>query len=548
MVKRFWLLLLILSVLCALSAGAWAEPANGFSSAGILESRGVGDNILADSRFPDMNFRRALDELYGDENHCVDFNRTKIDVSGWGIQDLTGIALFTNLEELDVSDNGLSILDLSDLNRLSVLDCSGNQIVSLNAGSCPTLTVLTCSDQPLETLGLIGPNSALKRLDCSGTNLLSLDLENFTALELLDCGGCFSLSRLNVSGCKELVTLTCDNCAVSALNIYGTTKLIDLNCNNCRLSVLSVISHPSIVSISCQNNATLTSLTVSGCQSLTDLDCSWTDPTCASSLTSLTASGCPVLYFIDCENNGITNLNISNCPELYTLNCSGNRIESLPMSELTELVDLNCADNRLTSLDVTGCAALWTLDCSDNEIGFLDLHFCPELYSLECYNNKLTSLQIKDCAELNEIHAHGNLLTSLDIGGTAMFDVYNPITPYLDQVTIDGKAAKAWIPSGGSGFEDWPLTVDASVLLLNHGALFVPDLLILPEDLTYIGEDAFYRVMATSVYIPRNVATIVGDPFDGSPVRTVYGFSGTEAERFVQAHSAYFTFVPLDGI
>ncbi|MBR3502739.1 MAG: hypothetical protein IKO07_00665 [Clostridia bacterium] len=546
--KRFWLLLLILFVLCALPAGAWAESADGSSSAGMLNSRGAGGGILSDTRFPDTAFRETLDKLYGDENHNVNFNITKIDVSDCGIQDLTGIALFTNLEELDVSDNELSILSLSDLNRLSVLDCSRNQLTFLNVGSCPTLTAVSCSDQPLETLGLIGPNNTLKRLDCSGTNLSSLDLENFTALELLDCSGCSSLGGLNLSGCGELVTLTCNHTAISALNISGTTKLNYLDCNNCRLAALSVDGHPAIESIFCQNIATLTSLTVSGCQSLTELDCSWTDTTCASSLTSLTATGCPVLYSILCENNGITDLTISNCPELYTLNCSGNRIESLPMNQLTELVDLDCADNRLTSLNVTGCASLWSLECKGNQIASLDLRSCPELYFLECHNNKLTSLLIQNCAELNVIHAHGNLLTSLDISGTALFDAYNPITPNLDTVTIDGKAAKAWIPSGGSSFEDWPLTVDSSVLLINHGLPFVPDLIILPNDLTTIGEDAFNRIMASSVYIPRNVTTIVGDPFDGSPVRTVYGFSGTEAERFVQAHSAYFTFIPLDGM
>ena len=218
------------------------------------------------------------------------------------------------------------------------------------------------------------------------------------------------------------------------------------------------------------------------------------------------------------------------------------------MNELTELVELNCSDNQLTSLDVTSCINLWILECNNNLIASLDLRFCPELGSLECHNNRLTSLLIKDCAELDEIHAHGNLLISLDIGGTALFNAYHPITPALDNVTIDNKAAKAWIPSGGSSFEDWPLTVDSSVLLLNHGLPFVPDLLILPEDLTTIGEEAFYRVMASSVYIPRNVTSIAGDPFDGSPVRTVYGFSGTAAERFVQAHSTYFIFIPLDDI
>ena len=353
---------------------------------------------------------------------------------------------------------------------------------------------------------------------------------------------------MNLSGCGELVTLSCDNTAVSSINLYGTANLIDLDLSNCRLTILSITDHPAIESICCRDNALLASLNVSGCEALWDLDCSWNDPTSASSLTSLTVIGCPELYMINCENNRITNLNVSNCPELNTLDCSGNRIQSLPMGELPSLVELDCAGNRLTDLDAAFCSGLWILACNNNSIEALDLSCCPELYSLECHNNALTSLNIKNCAELNEVHAHGNLLTFLDIGGTGFFGRYIPITPSLDNVVIDGVDAKAWIPSGGSSFEQWPLTIDFSVLLLDNGLPFVPDLLILPEDLTAIGEDAFYHVMASSVYIPRSVTSIDGDPFDASPVRTVYGFSGTEAERFVQAHSTYFTFIPLDDL
>ena len=73
--KRFCLPLVILLVLFILPGCSLAESSNE-SAAGILKTRSAGDNILADDRFPDANFRRALDEIYGDDDHFVNFNIT----------------------------------------------------------------------------------------------------------------------------------------------------------------------------------------------------------------------------------------------------------------------------------------------------------------------------------------------------------------------------------------------------------------------------------------------------------------------------------------
>lgn len=62
-------------------------------------------------------------------------------------------------------------------------------------------------------------------------------------------------------------------------------------------------------------------------------------------LTTLDVSGCPLLFNLDCSNTGLTSLNVSGCEELYVL---------------------NCMINQLSTLDLTTCPALETLYAQNN--------------------------------------------------------------------------------------------------------------------------------------------------------------------------------------
>ena len=68
---------------------------------------------------------------------------------------------------------------------------------------------------------------------------------------------------------------------------------------------------------------------------------------------------------------------------------------------------------------------------------------------------------------------------------------------------------------------------------------------IFPNHLTAIGSEAFSKVDAWSVVIPQTVTAITGNPFAGSSVLVVFGYSGTAAETFAGSYG--YLFVPLDG-
>ena len=68
---------------------------------------------------------------------------------------------------------------------------------------------------------------------------------------------------------------------------------------------------------------------------------------------------------------------------------------------------------------------------------------------------------------------------------------------------------------------------------------------VFPESLEEIGSQAFTDVSALSVVIPQTVTVISGNPFVGSSVLVVFGYSGTAAETFAGQYG--YMFVPLNS-
>jgi hypothetical protein len=90
---------------------------------------------------------------------------TKINCSGMNISTLSGIESFSNLTELDCSDNNLTSLNVSGMTNLATVICASNRLSSINVGGCSSLSWLICSDNRLGTLDVSG-NAALTLLVC----------------------------------------------------------------------------------------------------------------------------------------------------------------------------------------------------------------------------------------------------------------------------------------------------------------------------------------------------------------------------------------------
>lgn len=139
--------------------------------------------IITEITFPDANFRTYITEnidtdkdglLSSEEIAAV----TSINVTGKWISDLSGIEYFTELTELDLTNNNLTSIDISALSKLTILNVQNNT--------------------KLEALNLSG-NTALEQLNISFcTSLRSLNLSNNINLMSLEAAGCV-LTSLDLS-------------------------------------------------------------------------------------------------------------------------------------------------------------------------------------------------------------------------------------------------------------------------------------------------------------------------------------------------------------
>ena len=209
---------------------------------------------------PDANFEQRLIS-FGYDNildgtvltAAID-TVTQLEVSYYGISDLTGIEDFTDLTELFCTNNNLTSLDVSQNTALIFLNLTDNQLTSLD----------------------VNQNTALTQLWCDQNQLTSIDVSQNTSLTFLRCDW-NQLTSLDVSQNTDLTYLYCGWNQLTSLDVSQSTNLTDLNCNDNQLTSLDIRNgnNTNMGSIQASNNLNLTCISVDDFQfSLLN----WTNP------------------------------------------------------------------------------------------------------------------------------------------------------------------------------------------------------------------------------------------------------------------------------
>ncbi len=390
---------------------------------------------------------------------------TSLDVSGLGINDLTGIEGFIALINLDCSENTIGSLDVSSNTALEVLDCSGitdllgNEtfnISSLTLGTINNLKTLDCSLNNLSALD-VSNQTGLINLNCSKNNIGSLNLSTNTLIETLDCSG-----RVNIDIISGVIAI---QPTISSLNLgtISSLKILNVGANN--LSSLSLTNLSQLQELYCATN-TLSSLDVSNNTALTKLYCNG-------------------LYYYDSINSqsvyvpNISTLNLGSVNSIVELNCSNNNLSSLDVSNVSALKILNANSNNLTSLDVSNNPVLEELYCSSKlvvsptKISSFNIGSISNLKKLYCQDNEITTLYLQNNTNLTEVYCKNNNLEFINIkNGTnnviTTFDATGNTGIVCLQVD-DATAANA----GTGVYTTWQK--DASVSYSENCLTYVPD-------------------------------------------------------------------------
>lgn len=160
--------------------------------------------------------------------------------------------------------------------------------------------------------------SNIKKLDVSAWDINDLTgIHLFTSMKELDCS-LNNLRRLDVSKCKALVTLWCQNNQLEEI-ILNKSKIEWIRAEENQFQTLDI-------------------------------------------------SNCPELLTMYCEKNRLVSINASNSPKLRTLHSYNNELTSVNLRGCTALRYFYTECNQLTQLDFSSCADLWEVWCSNNNI------------------------------------------------------------------------------------------------------------------------------------------------------------------------------------
>ena len=162
-----------------------------------------------------------------------------LDVSDFGIGNLTGIEDFTSLVYLDCYDNLLTHLDVSSCTNLEWLDCESNSLTNLDVSQNTMLQTLWCYENQLQSINVTGcvnlqdfefDNNLLTYVDLS-TNVNLIHIDAWTnLLQSLDVSSCPNLQSLEVYSNNYLECLNLKNGSNNMLQELDVEDNLSLHC------------------------------------------------------------------------------------------------------------------------------------------------------------------------------------------------------------------------------------------------------------------------------------------------------------------------------
>ena len=165
--------------------------------------------------FPDTHFATYVKENI-DANHdgwlgMIEALITmELNLTGLGIEDLTGIEYLDHIQTLNCSGNNIKEAVLDSFPYLSSISMQNNpDLKRLKLSYCPALRSLDCSNNTLASLELSNL-PLLRDLDCSNNTLLDLDVRRNLDLQVLDCSK-NQLASLDLFRNTSLTSVKADN-------------------------------------------------------------------------------------------------------------------------------------------------------------------------------------------------------------------------------------------------------------------------------------------------------------------------------------------------
>jgi Leucine-rich repeat (LRR) protein len=157
------------------------------------------------------------------------------------ITNVTGLSYFTNLRQLDLSNNQIEEIDLSGLSSLQGFNCKNSAVQSLDLSGLTALAYLNCSENELTQL-IVSQLGLLQTLICNDNQLTQLFVAGMPTLQYLACYN-NTISAIHFGGNPILTYVFCYSNQLTQVDLAGTSAVV-LHCND----------NPNLTTIKVKNN------------------------------------------------------------------------------------------------------------------------------------------------------------------------------------------------------------------------------------------------------------------------------------------------------
>ena len=306
-------------------------------------------------------------------------NVRELELENLGINSVEGIQYFKNLEYIDVSDNNIKKLDVSGLTKLKYVHFNINQVSSFKCDGCVALQAIMGRSNKLNNIDLSSVKESLQVLDLLNNELVKIDLTDMSILDYaavgknkltsLSLAGCNklsiltcndnTLSSLEINDSPELLSLDCSNnflnqlvldkCTkLGNLDISGNSRITSIDLSKCpiihfkaagtKISSLQVGDNTNIETLNVANTL-ITELNISAFKNLKKLNCS------ELSIKSLNLSANTLLEEIICSDCGLAELDLTGKAKLKKADVSNNKLKSVDLAASKDIEEVNVKGN-----------------------------------------------------------------------------------------------------------------------------------------------------------------------------------------------------------
>ena len=388
-------------------------------------------NAPANKAFDDQNFYNCVIDAYNEENKTslsyttnltTEQLKTIKEVSCYGyekedsekITSTKGLELMPKLKWLNVDDNQLTSIDVSNNPNLVRLYAKENQLTSIDVSHNLNLETLWVSENQITKLD-VSHNPKLEILWADYNQLTNLDLSHNLNLESLNVSN-NNLTSIDVSHNLNLEILWVSNKQLTNIDVSHNPNLKNLKVSDSQVTSIDVSHNPNLEHLYAYN-IQLTSIDVSHNPNLVELSVG------DNQLTSIDVSHNPNLEILWVSNKQLTNIDVSHNPNLTNLKVSDSQVTSIDVSHNPNLKELSIDENQLTSLDVSNNLNLKKLNAHDNELSNINLNGATSLTSANLNNNKLTSLNLGSYKNELNIYGDNNPLTNIKVNSDVLQNV-----------------------------------------------------------------------------------------------------------------------------